>query len=91
MKIMNTLLICYALAGCTAMDDKGKWLDALRRENDRVEAMVKQPTKAVEADEPGENKCPPIPKIADDATRFEARVFTLTLIALYEQCAKSKK
>lgn len=37
------------------------------------------------------DKCPPLPTLPDNATRFEGRVFTLTLIALYEQCAKSKK
>lgn len=46
-----------------------------------------------EADEvdPTPDPCPPLPRLSKDATRFESRVWTLTLIALYAQCAESKK
>lgn len=41
--------------------------------------------------EPVPDPCPPLPRLAKDASRFESRVWTLTLIALYAQCAESKK
>ena len=35
--------------------------------------------------------CPPLPQLSQEATRFERQVWALTIIALYEQCAKSKQ
>lgn len=35
--------------------------------------------------------CPPLPHLPPGATRKEGRVHWLTVIALYEQCAESKR
>lgn len=35
--------------------------------------------------------CPPLPSLSRDATVFEKRVWEMTVIELYRQCAESKK
>ncbi len=35
--------------------------------------------------------CPPLPELSDNATRTEGRLHWLTIIALYEQCAKGRQ
>jgi hypothetical protein len=37
------------------------------------------------------DECPPLPTLAKDASKFELNLWTMTVIALYEQCAKSKR
>lgn len=37
-----------------------------------------------------EDRCPPLPLLKEGATRFENRIWTLTIIGLYAQCAASK-
>ena len=37
------------------------------------------------------NPCPPLPELPRNASRVEGRVHWLTVIALYEQCAKGRQ
>lgn len=82
------LYLCSLLAGCTPLQQADPVVEHARIENTRVEQMLEQAS----ARAPVENDaCPPLPKLPENPTRFEGRLFTLTIIALYEQCAKSKQ
>jgi hypothetical protein len=37
------------------------------------------------------DSCPPLPELPDNATRAQGRLHWLTIIALYEQCAKGQQ
>lgn len=82
------LYLCSLLAGCTPLQHIDPVVEQARVENHRVEQMLEQ--ASAKPPVPDEN-CPPLPTLRENPTRFEGRLFTLTVIALYEQCAKSKK
>ena len=72
-------LICASLVACSAQPVAVSMVPA-------VEPVVEQPRE-----QPDESQCPPLPKLPAGATQERKQLFTLTLIALYQQCAESKK
>lgn len=86
MKMLPAAVLCISLAGCTAPVEQTELPEIVRAatREEQTEALGKQP-------DPSEDMCPPLPAIPDGASKFQGRLFTLTLIALYEQCARSKK
>lgn len=82
MNMSAALIFCAMVVGCTAVHPDAEILRTIAQENERVERM-QNPEKG--------HACPPIPEMPADADKTEARLFTYTLIALYQQCAKSKR
>ena len=85
--MLPAVALCISLAGCSTLPVQQTELPEIVRaatREEQAEAIGKQA-------EPSEDMCPPLPPIPDGASKFQGRLFTLTLIALYEQCARSKK
>lgn len=85
MKTMFTaaLIACALAAGCVTQPTK------VDREA-AVEVQVVEQEPVQRHDPEPETQCPALPAIPDKATRFEGRLWTLTVIELYKQCAASK-
>lgn len=88
--VVATIFICTMLAGCLPLQQDAV-LEQARIENARVEQMLEQASARPSPQSDNDDACPPLPTLHENPTRFEGRLFTLTVIALYEQCAKSKK
>ena len=86
--VISTIFVCSMLAGCLPLQQDAV-LERAQIENTRVEQMLEQ--ASAKPSPPSDDGCPPLPTLPENPTRFEGRLFTLTVIALYEQCAKSKK
>lgn len=76
--MITAILLCLPLSGCAVAPHDHEEIRKMLREEITALENSREPTEA----------CPPIPVLAPNATPFEHRVFTLTVIALYEQCAK---
>jgi hypothetical protein len=80
---MTPVIVLACLAGCgTLPHPDTELLKLIDQQNERVERML--PPTTVK-----DHACPPLPEIPADASLTERKLFTYTLIALYEQCARS--
>lgn len=79
--MVAALLLCLPLSGCAVAPPDQITIRQLLRDEIRQMDDERESTEA----------CPPLPRLSEQPTPYERRLFTLTLIALYEQCAKNKK
>lgn len=79
------LLTVLALAGCSTPPLNVRVVHDEQEQQRRIDRAIR------ESQRPPNPKCPPLPRIPDDADREEGRLFTFTVIELYRQCAESKR